>query len=198
MKRSIEEAPPILRGWDDALRVSAGEPVSVARHQPIHPIADERRDDSRQEKEAPRSAKVGRNLNRGRGMRVHAFRPAVVRRFDEEHRVETADLRMPGDYRSTECAVECGELQFALSITRKNELHTVSAEPAGAVVQQDRSVSLVHAAYGVLATAGRRIPSPRWKNPGSDTGLTPPIGARPDTACAAAVSSASPTPNVTR
>ena len=105
---------------------------------------------------------------------------------------------MPGDNGSAKSAVECGELHFTPSIVLEYELDTIGAETAGAVVQQDRSVPFAHTVYGELATGGLRIPSPRWKNPGSDTGLIPPIGALPNTACAAALSSASPTPNVTR
>ena len=130
-------------------------------------------------------------------MRMNALGFPLVRRFNVQHRVERTDLRMPGDYGATECALERREAHGTLSIALEHELDAVSAKAAGAVVQQNRSDLVPHAAYGVAA-AGRRMPSPRWKNPGSDTGLMPPIGARPEMACAAAFSSASPTPNVTR
>ena len=105
---------------------------------------------------------------------------------------------MPLDEGTTEHAVERRELHRPAPVALEDKLNAVRAETAGAVIHQNRSRRFRHTAYGLLAAAGRRIPSPRWKKPGSDTGLIPLTAFLPNTACAAALSSASPTPKVTR
>ena len=111
--------------------------MSVSGDEPVDRVANGRGNDAGQLQQSPWPAEVRRHPQGRSGVGKDAFRSRTVGRFDEQHRIEPANLGMSPENGATRRAIERGETQRSLAVARQDKLYALGAETAASVVQEN-------------------------------------------------------------
>jgi hypothetical protein len=115
--------------------------VAPPRDQVVDGVAKDRRDETEDNGEAPRTAEISSRLQAGGGSDMHPFGRAASGGLDPDHRVHARKVRMTCANRLADVAFERREPQDVRAFVPQDESNALSTEPARPVVEKERGIT---------------------------------------------------------
>jgi hypothetical protein len=110
----------------------------MASHQAVERVSHESRDDPRHRGETPGTSKVPGHPQSGGRSGEQSVSSAALRWLVPHDRIHLCEFGVSRQNRTAKGAVEGRKLEDTLAIVPEYELHALSTESAGAIVEEDR------------------------------------------------------------